>query len=143
MRASLRHHHSLLRPLARAVASPVRSRAQLGRASSGTTKAAWNEEWRRIGLGAEYGDVKPLNRLMFVQCGFGCDQHGYRETVGATQAAIRACRNAIEFNSIPGMVRRGHSWRSPPPQPITVPSCHGAITPSLSHPQWCTHPTTL
>ena len=59
-------------------------------------KAAWNEEWRRIGLGAEYGEVRPLNRLMFVQCGFGCDQHGYRDTVGATQAAIRACRNAIE-----------------------------------------------
>ena len=41
---------------------------------------------------------------MFVQCGFGCDQHGDRESGGATTAAVRACRNAIEFNSIPGMV---------------------------------------
>ena len=40
---------------------------------------------------------------MFVQCGFGCDQHGDRK-LGATKAAVRAVRNAIEFNSIPGMV---------------------------------------
>ena len=29
--------------------------------------------------------------------GFGCDQHGQT----ATKAAVRACRNAIEFNSLP------------------------------------------
>lgn len=33
----------------------------------------------------------------FVECGFGCDQHGQT----ATKAAVRACRNAIEFNSLP------------------------------------------
>lgn len=35
--------------------------------------------------------------ILFVECGFGCDQHGQT----ATKAAVRACRNAIEFNSIP------------------------------------------
>ena len=35
--------------------------------------------------------------ILFVECGFGCDQHGQT----ATKAAVRACRNAIEFNSLP------------------------------------------
>ena len=35
--------------------------------------------------------------VLFVECGFGCDQHGQT----ATKAAVRACRNAIEFNSLP------------------------------------------
>ena len=103
---------------------------------------AWNEEWRRLGLGAiavqEQEAAPSLNRLMFVQTGFGCDQHGDRKGAvrrsvsirrhnarptlfaprhrtprahqiethvqGATSAAVRACRNAIEFNSIPGMI---------------------------------------
>lgn len=44
-----------------------------------------------------------MNKLLFVQVGFGCDQHGDRKK-GATKAAVRAVRNAIEFNSIPGCV---------------------------------------
>lgn len=77
------------------------------RLACSTSTAAWNEEWRRLGLGAKSASEatnRTLNRLMFVQCGFGCDQHGDRASGGATQAAVRACRNAIEFNSIPGMV---------------------------------------
>lgn len=75
------------------------------RALSGKGSAAWNEEWRRLGLGAvQEASAPALNRLMFVQTGFGCDQHGDRKGAGATSAAVRACRNAIEFNSIPGMV---------------------------------------
>ena len=35
-------------------------------------------------------------KLLFVEAGFGCDQHGQN----STKAAIRACRNAIEFNSL-------------------------------------------
>ena len=35
--------------------------------------------------------------ILFVECGFGSDQHGQT----ATKAAVRACRNAIEFNSLP------------------------------------------
>ena len=77
----------------------------IGTARSFSTPTAWNEEWRRVGLGAEHeGGDAVMNRLMFVQCGFGCDQHGDRAGAGATAAAVRACRNAIEFNSIPGMV---------------------------------------
>ena len=64
----------------------------------------WSEEWAKAGLGAaraEPGEV--LNRLLFVQTGFGCDQHGDRSK-GSTVAALRAVRDAISFNSIPGMV---------------------------------------
>lgn len=81
------------------------------RASSGAGKLpkastlSWSEEWEHAGLGAttiESGD-SALNRLLFVQVGVGCDQHGDRSK-GSTRAAVRAVRNAIEFNSIPGCV---------------------------------------
>lgn len=35
---------------------------------------------------------KHVPTVLFVECGFGCDQHGQT----ATKAAVRACRNAIE-----------------------------------------------
>lgn len=60
---------------------------------------------RRLGLKAQQADPQAtLDRLAFVQTGFGVDQHGKRGAGGATKAAVRACRNALEFNSIPGMV---------------------------------------
>ncbi|KAL3149530.1 hypothetical protein ABBQ32_002310 [Trebouxia sp. C0010 RCD-2024] len=40
-----------------------------------------------------------LEQVLFVESGFGCDQHGQN----ATKACVRACRNAIEFNSIPSV----------------------------------------
>ena len=40
-----------------------------------------------------------MQRVLFSECGFGADQHGQ----DATKAALRACRNAIEFNSIPSV----------------------------------------
>ena len=67
---------------------------------------AWSEEWRSLGLGArlpERPDSRITN-LLFVQTGFGVDQHGDRSAHGATKASIRAVRNAIEFNSIPGVI---------------------------------------
>jgi uncharacterized protein (TIGR02058 family) len=42
------------------------------------------------------------SNLFFVQVGFGVDQHGDR--LDATKASVRAVRNAIEFNSIPGVI---------------------------------------
>jgi uncharacterized protein (TIGR02058 family) len=39
--------------------------------------------------------------VLFVECGFGNDSHGQNPT----KAAMRACRNAIEFNSIPSVQR--------------------------------------
>eukprot|EP00978_Attheya_sp_CCMP212_P018671 scaffold51550_cov55-Attheya_sp.AAC.3 len=39
--------------------------------------------------------------VLFVECGFGNDSHGQ----SATKAAVRACRNSIEFNSIPSIHR--------------------------------------
>ena len=86
---------------ARALATKASSaRALATKASS----ASWSPEWAKAGLGADTAAAgATLNRVMFVQCGFGCDQHGDRK-LGATKAAVRAVRNAIEFNSIPGMV---------------------------------------
>ena len=40
-----------------------------------------------------------FTRVLFSECGFVADQHGQC----ATKAATRACRNAIEFNSIPSI----------------------------------------
>lgn len=40
-----------------------------------------------------------MQKVLFVETGFGCDQHGQN----STKAAVRACRNAIEFNSLPAM----------------------------------------
>lgn len=40
-----------------------------------------------------------ISNVLFVECGFGNDSHGQ----SATKAAVRACRNAIEFNSIPSV----------------------------------------
>ena len=40
-------------------------------------------------------------QVLFVECGTGADQHGQN----VTKAAARACRNAIEFNSIPSVSR--------------------------------------
>lgn len=81
-------------------------------------RPSWSEEWKRLGLGADLVEdngststststedkLFPKN-LFFVQLGFGVDQHGSLESDGfATKAAIRAVRNAIEFNSIPGVI---------------------------------------
>ena len=73
--------------------------------SSQADAVFWNDEWRRLGLKAQRApEGATLDRLGFVQLGFGVDQHGKRGAGGATKAAVRACRNALEFNSIPGMV---------------------------------------
>lgn len=37
-----------------------------------------------------------VENILMVECGFGNDSHGQN----ATKAAMRACRNAIEFNSL-------------------------------------------
>ena len=97
-----RPHASALEPIIRStlLRGPLLTRALCTKAST----QSWSEEWAKAGLGADAssaGDV--LNRVMFVQVGFGCDQHGDRR-LGSTKAAVRAVRNALEFNSIPGMV---------------------------------------
>lgn len=64
---------------------------------------------KRIGLGATApDDGSRMTNLLFVQVGFGVDQHGNDDGGGgsgrgATKAAVRGVRNAIEFNSIPGV----------------------------------------
>lgn len=68
------------------------------------TKESWSDEWKEAGLGAEKAIDSKMTNLLFVQTGFGVDQHGDRKKDGATKAAVRAVRNAIEFNSIPGVI---------------------------------------
>ena len=46
-------------------------------------------------------DPIPNENIFFIEIGFGNDSHGQ----SSTKAAIRACRNAIEFNSIPSIQR--------------------------------------
>ena len=63
---------------------------------------------KRMGLGARASDDgSRMTNLLFVQLGFGVDQHGNDDGGGsgrgATKAAARALRDAIEFNSIPGV----------------------------------------
>lgn len=74
--------------------------------SSLATDQSWSEEWRCLGLGARlpHSPNTQITNLLFVQTGFGVDQHGNRKADGATKAAIRAVRNAIEFNAIPGVI---------------------------------------
>jgi Conserved hypothetical protein (Lin0512_fam) len=71
---------------------------------SNNDRPHWSEEWKNLGLGAQLVNEAFPSRLFFVQLGFGVDQHGDAQTTSATKAAIRAVRNAIEFNSIPGVV---------------------------------------
>ena len=70
--------------------------------SATTDRPIWSEEWKSLGLGAKLVNDPPFPKhLMFVQVGFGVDQHGEDD---ATKASVRAVRNAIEFNSIPGVI---------------------------------------
>ncbi|KAG7349215.1 lin0512 family protein [Nitzschia inconspicua] len=67
-------------------------------------RPTWNDEWKRLGLGAKLvDDMSFPSNLFFVQLGFGVDQHGDKSN--ATKACVRAVRNAIEFNSIPGVIQ--------------------------------------
>jgi hypothetical protein len=67
----------------------------------------------------------PWPQVLFVETGFGADQHGQN----ATKAAVRACRNAIEFNSIPsiaaivpgGYANMGVRVRASPPRTRAAP----------------------
>lgn len=78
------------------------------------TNQSWSEEWRCLGLGARlpHSTDARLTNLLFVQTGFGVDQHGNRKADGATKAAVRAVRNAIEFNAIPGIIEAVPGGRS-------------------------------
>ena len=49
--------------------------------------------------GAAGPEALGMTKVLFVEVGMGADQHGQ----DATKAAVRACRNAIEFNSIPSI----------------------------------------
>ena len=86
----------LINRAARAV--PTRLVACSRRAS---TTGATSQEWKAAGLGAQWAPPETdLTEIVFVQAGMGCDQHG---TSGASKAATRACRQAIEFNALPYM----------------------------------------
>ena len=107
MASLIRHRNSLLLPLlayARHIPTtsafvsipsvnprPVIPYGYFQRTSSSSSSAGNNDE-----------SSKPhIENVLFVECGFGNDSHGQ----SSTKAAVRACRNAIEFNSIPSINR--------------------------------------
>ena len=49
-----------------------------------------------------------MKQVMFVELGMGADLHGQ----DVTKAAVRAVRNAIERNSMPGMELRSIALRT-------------------------------
>ncbi len=85
---------------------PTESSPLLTPSSNFASNQSWSEEWRQLGLGARLpkSTNTRITNLLFVQVGFGVDQHGDRKSNGATKAAVRAVRNAIEFNAIPGVI---------------------------------------
>ena len=95
-------HESMLSQLNRA-ARVTRLVACSRRASTrrASTTGASSQEWKAAGLGAQWAPPDTaLTEIVFVQAGMGCDQHG---AAGASKAATRACRQAIEFNALPYM----------------------------------------
>lgn len=77
---------------------PVRSNAAslpMSSSSSSSDPTTTTSSWTRI-----EGDPH-VETVLFVECGWGNDSHGQ----DVTKAAVRACRNAIEFNSIPSVRR--------------------------------------
>ncbi len=123
--------HPPLRPFLAPLAPPnPHSPPVRGLSAGAQTKHVWSREWDKISLGAtppwQHAETT-MSTVLFVETGFGCardpdlltavlqlliilthyapiarcDQHGDRESGGGTKAAVRACRNAIEFNSIP------------------------------------------
>lgn len=82
---------SCARLRARVVARRARTRARMSSSSSSNRPTIEYDDGVRV-----YAP-DGMERVLFSECGFGADQHGQ----DATKAALRACRNAIEFNSIP------------------------------------------
>jgi hypothetical protein len=96
--------HPTLRAALAPLAPNPQSAPSGGLSAGAQTKHVWSKEWDKISLGAtppwQHAETA-MGTVLFVETGFGCDQHGDREGGGGTKAAVRACRNAIEFNSIP------------------------------------------
>ena len=122
--------HPPLRAALAPFAPNTQSAPARGLSAGAQTKHVWSKEWDKISLGAtppwQHAETT-MSTVLFVETGFGCardpdlltsvlrlliilthyapiarcDQHGDRESGGGTKAAVRACRNAIEFNSIP------------------------------------------
>jgi uncharacterized protein (TIGR02058 family) len=84
-------------------ASRAHARPALARRALGSSTRSGGG--RRMGDGHEPSRESTcatgMSQVLFIETGFGCDQHGQNPT----KAAIRACRNAIEFNSIPSIAQ--------------------------------------
>ena len=80
------------------VCTRLASTARLVARSRCSSTGATSQEWKAAGLGAQWAPPETaLTEIVFVQAGMGCDQHG---SAGASKAATRACRQAIEFNAL-------------------------------------------
>jgi uncharacterized protein (TIGR02058 family) len=78
-------------PAAHSLNLPLLHMTSTSTTSTGSTSPTWTRQ---------EGD-KHVETVLFVECGWGNDSHGQN----VTKAAVRACRNAIEFNSIPSVQR--------------------------------------
>mmetsp|Transcript_1328 Transcript_1328/g.3979 ORF Transcript_1328/g.3979 Transcript_1328/m.3979 type:complete len:219 (+) Transcript_1328:217-873(+) len=61
--------------------------------------AKWTSWADYLGLASYVTPREGFEQVLFVEMGWGADQHGQ----DATKACVRAARNAIEFNSIPSI----------------------------------------
>ena len=59
----------------------------------------WTDWADYLGLSSEVVTRPGFEQVLFIEMGWGADQHGQN----ATKACVRAARNAIEFNSIPSI----------------------------------------
>jgi uncharacterized protein (TIGR02058 family) len=97
--------HSFLPVTHRSPRTLTFSQQQLFRSSSSQHQVL--QQQRQTGLKMSSSDASPhplseethVKTILFVECGFGADAHGQ----DSTKAAVRACRNAIEFNQIPSI----------------------------------------
>jgi hypothetical protein len=72
------------------------------RSMSTTSEPFWSEEWKNANLKATQaatGEV--MEHVLFIECGMGCDQHGSRETNGATVSEAQSSSLNNNYNVAP------------------------------------------
>ena len=83
----------------RGASAPRRPRRARRRAQRAAPSGSDESEAVSVTAAATTTARPGFERVLFVEFGWGCDQHGQ----DATKACVRAARNAIEFNSLPSI----------------------------------------
>ena len=106
----------------RALAQLRRTAALRRHRSSQADAVFWNDEWRRLGLKAQRApEGATLDRLGFVQLGFGVDQHGMPPLLAKLHQLIdirtaHECLTREKRHQGEGSIRQKgcHAWVSAP-----------------------------